>query len=82
MFVGIRSTKSVLVVIGDGCEAGSELSRHMDVTKVSFTGSVKVGKLIQKASAETNFKKITLELGGKNPFIVFPDVDRKLPFTV
>jgi len=49
----------------------------MDVDKISFTGSVPVGRLIQKASAESNLKRVTLELGGKSPNIIFSDVDRK-----
>lgn len=51
------------------------MTHHMDIHKISFTGSTAVGRLIQKASADSNFKKLTLEMGGKNPFIVFPDVE-------
>jgi aldehyde dehydrogenase (NAD+) len=47
----------------------------MDVDKIAFTGSVPVGKLILKASADSNLKKVTLELGGKSPFVVFDDCD-------
>ncbi|XP_078486708.1 retinal dehydrogenase 2-like [Ciona intestinalis] len=63
------------VVPGFGAEAGSALSHHMDIMKLSFTGSVNTGRLIQKASADSNFKNLTLELGGKSPLIIFPDVD-------
>jgi acyl-CoA reductase-like NAD-dependent aldehyde dehydrogenase len=49
----------------------------MDVSKISFTGSTVVGKSIQKASAESNLKKVNLELGGKSPVVVFADADRK-----
>ena len=47
----------------------------MDVDKIAFTGSTEVGKLVMKAAAETNLKRITLELGGKSPNIVFADAD-------
>jgi aldehyde dehydrogenase (NAD+) len=47
----------------------------MDVDKVAFTGSTEVGHLIMKAAAETNLKRVTLELGGKSPNIVFADAD-------
>src|SRR5258708_34505536 len=43
------------------------IPRHMDVDKVAFTGSTEVGPLIMKAAAETNLKRVTLELGGKTP---------------
>src|SRR2546429_5088282 len=47
----------------------------MDVDKVAFTGSTEVGHLIMKNAAETNLKRVTLELGGKSPNIVFADAD-------
>ena len=53
----------------------SRLARHMDVDKVAFTGSTEVGHLIMKNAAETNLKRVTLELGGKSPNIVFADAD-------
>jgi aldehyde dehydrogenase (NAD+) len=58
---------------GYGPTAGAALARHMDVDKVAFTGSTEVGHLIMKAAAETNLKRVTLELGGKSPNIVFAD---------
>jgi acyl-CoA reductase-like NAD-dependent aldehyde dehydrogenase len=63
------------VVPGYGPTAGAALSHHMDVDKISFTGSTEVGRLIMKASGESNLKKVTLELGGKSPNIVFADAD-------
>uniref|UniRef100_A0A914WQF0 Aldehyde dehydrogenase domain-containing protein n=1 Tax=Plectus sambesii TaxID=2011161 RepID=A0A914WQF0_9BILA len=63
------------VIPGYGPTAGSALAKHMDVDKISFTGSTEVGRLIMKASAESNLKKVTLELGGKSPNIVFADAD-------
>ncbi|KAI8672808.1 Aldedh domain-containing protein [Fusarium sp. Ph1] len=58
-----------------GAEAGNALSSHMDIRKISFTGSIGVGKLIQIAAAKSNLKSVTLELGGKSPIIVFPDAN-------
>jgi aldehyde dehydrogenase (NAD+) len=60
---------------GYGPTAGGALARHMDVDKVAFTGSTEVGHLIMKAAAESNLKRVTLELGGKSPNIVFADAD-------
>ncbi|CAI6094853.1 unnamed protein product [Clonostachys chloroleuca] len=65
----------VNVVTGLGNEAGQALTEHPDVKKISFTGSTPVGKVILKTSADTNLKKVTLELGGKSPSIVFDDAD-------
>ena len=71
------------VLPGLGAEAGAALSTHKDVHHISFTGSVGVGKLIQKAAAE-NIVPVTLELGGKSPQVVFADadLDAALPFLV
>ncbi|XP_039251255.2 aldehyde dehydrogenase 1A1-like [Styela clava] len=63
------------VVPGFGKTAGHALSHHMEVDKISFTGSGVTGRLIQKASADSNLKRVSLELGGKSPNIVFSDVD-------
>ena len=65
----------VNIIPGYGETAGAAISRHMDVDKVAFTGSTEVGKLIMKDAAESNLKRITLELGGKSPNIVFADAD-------
>ena len=62
------------VVNGLGSEAGAAISGHPDIDKVSFTGSTEVGRLIVQ-SAAGNLKKVSLELGGKSPVIVFPDAD-------
>ena len=64
----------VNIVTGFGETAGAALSEHPDVDKVAFTGSTEVGKLIVKAAAG-NLKRVSLELGGKSPAIVFPDAD-------
>src|SRR6266536_1271375 len=60
---------------GYGPTAGAAIARHMDVDKVAFTGSTEVGHLIMRAAADTNLKRVTLELGGKSPNIVFADSD-------
>lgn len=62
------------IVTGFGHEAGAALANHPDVDKISFTGSTAIGKSIVQASAG-NLKRLTLELGGKSPCIVFDDAD-------
>ena len=64
------------VVAGGGSTAGAALVRHPDVDKISFTGSTEVGRQIMKMAAETN-KRLTLELGGKSPNVIFADADLK-----
>ena len=66
----------VNVVTGYGETAGAALAAHPDVDKVAFTGSTEVGKLIVQAAAG-NLKKVSLELGGKSPNIVFDDADMR-----
>jgi gamma-glutamyl-gamma-aminobutyraldehyde dehydrogenase len=61
------------VVTGTGAEAGEALARHMDVDILTFTGSGPVGRMLLKASAESNLKRVYLELGGKSPNVVFED---------
>ncbi|MCA9508185.1 MAG: aldehyde dehydrogenase family protein [Myxococcales bacterium] len=63
----------VNIVHGDGY-SGSLLSEHSGIDKIAFTGSAEVGKLVVKA-ASTNLKKVSLELGGKSPHIIFADAD-------
>ncbi|KAI2611512.1 aldehyde dehydrogenase [Hypoxylon fragiforme] len=63
------------IISGFGRVAGAAISAHMDVDKVAFTGSTPVGRAIMKAAASSNLKKVTLELGGKSPNIVFDDAD-------
>ncbi|KAM8887808.1 retinaldehyde dehydrogenase 3 [Synchiropus picturatus] len=68
----------VNIVPGFGPTAGAAIANHMDVDKVAFTGSTEVGQIIQSAAAHSNLKRVTLELGGKNPCIVFADCDLHL----
>jgi len=63
----------VNIVTGDG-STGEALVKHPDVDKIAFTGSTEVGRAIRKATAQGH-KKLSLELGGKSPFIVFEDAD-------
>lgn len=63
----------VLQVLPGAGATGALLARHMGIKKISFTGSVATGRLVQKAAAESNLKRVTLELGGKSPAIIFDD---------
>lgn len=65
----------VNILCGEGAVAGKALVKHARIWKVSFTGSSAVGRDIMATSALTNLKKVTLELGGKGPSIVFADAD-------
>lgn len=69
------------VVTGYGPTAGAAISYHPDIRKVAFTGSTEVGRLIMKAAVESNLKKVSLELGGKSPLVVFDDADSKSIFS-
>jgi gamma-glutamyl-gamma-aminobutyraldehyde dehydrogenase len=61
------------VVPGFGAEAGRALSEHSDVAMIAFTGSTATGKAIMAAAAQSNLKRVALELGGKSPVVVLPD---------
>jgi betaine-aldehyde dehydrogenase len=62
------------ILVGTGPEVGAVMCAHADVDMVSFTGSTAVGKALSATAAQT-LKKVSLELGGKNPQIIFPDCD-------
>ena len=66
--------KGVVNIITGAGATGAALVNHPDVQKIAFTGSTEVGKIIRRATAGTG-KKVSLELGGKSPFIVFEDAD-------
>lgn len=70
----------VNIITGPGEPTGSALSSHMDVDKISFTGSTRVGKLIMKAAADSNLKRVSLELGGKSANIIFADAPLEKAF--
>jgi acyl-CoA reductase-like NAD-dependent aldehyde dehydrogenase len=63
------------VVTGYGPTAGEALALHEDVDKISFTGSIRTARKLLQSSAASNLKRVSLELGGKSPNIVFPDAD-------
>jgi len=63
------------VISGIGKVAGAAMTHHMGIDKIAFTGSTAVGREVMKAAANSNLKKVTLELGGKSPNIVFDDAD-------
>lgn len=65
----------VNIVTGTGAEAGQALAEHPDVNLISFTGSTQVGKSIMATAANSNLKRVMLELGGKSPVVVFADAD-------
>jgi acyl-CoA reductase-like NAD-dependent aldehyde dehydrogenase len=65
----------VNIVTGFGETAGAALAAHPDVDKIAFTGSTEVGKLIMQAAGQSNLKKVSLELGGKSPNIIFADAN-------
>ncbi len=65
------------IIPGFGPTAGAAISTHKDINKVTFTGSTEVGHLIQKASGDTNLKRVTLELGGKSAVIIGKSADLK-----
>jgi len=63
------------IVPGYGPTAGAAISKHLDVHKVAFTGSTEIGQIVAKDAAMSNLKRVTLELGGKSPNIIFADCD-------
>ncbi|XP_061062519.1 mitochondrial 10-formyltetrahydrofolate dehydrogenase [Eubalaena glacialis] len=68
--------KGVINIIpGSGSIAGQRLSEHPDIRKLGFTGSTLIGKQIMKSCAVSNLKKVSLELGGKSPLIIFSDCE-------
>jgi aldehyde dehydrogenase (NAD+)/retinal dehydrogenase len=73
----------IQVVTGPG-STGALLAEHMRIRKVSFTGSIATGKKIQEAAARSNLKRVTLELGGKSPAVIFEDanIENALTWTI
>jgi acyl-CoA reductase-like NAD-dependent aldehyde dehydrogenase len=68
----------VNVLTGPGEPTGAAMAKHMDIAKISFTGSTAVGAKIMAAAAGSNLKRISLELGGKSPNVIFADADLAL----
>jgi acyl-CoA reductase-like NAD-dependent aldehyde dehydrogenase len=73
----------IQVITGDG-QTGALLSSHMKIRKISFTGSIATGKKVLVTAAQSNLKRVTLELGGKSPAVVFEDcnLDNAIDWTV
>jgi acyl-CoA reductase-like NAD-dependent aldehyde dehydrogenase len=65
----------VNILTGPGMPTGAAITEHMDVDKISFTGSTEVGRKIMQAAAKSNLKRVSLELGGKSPAVIFADAD-------
>jgi len=65
----------VIQFISGGGKVGALLASNTTISKISFTGSTHVGKIVQKAALESNMKTVTLELGGKSPALIFADAD-------
>ena len=65
----------VNVLVGYGSVVGQAITEHPNVGKVSFTGSTITGRKIMEAAAKSNLKRVSLELGGKSPSIIFDDAD-------
>lgn len=63
------------IITGDGPVTGTALVQHPKIRRIALTGGVDTGRAILKLAAESGIKNVTLELGGKNPMLVFPDVD-------
>ncbi|KAG1653435.1 Aldehyde dehydrogenase, mitochondrial [Nymphon striatum] len=68
----------VNIIPGYGPTAGAAIANHMDVDKVAFTGSTEVGQIVSDLAAKSNLKRVTMELGGKSPNIIFKDADMDL----
>ena len=65
----------VNIITGRGIPTGQAITQHMDIDKVSFTGSTEVGRIILEGAAHSNLKKVSLELGGKSPNVIFDDAN-------
>jgi len=65
----------VFQILNGAGVTGAALASHMDVDKISLTGSISTGRKIQEAATKSNLKRVTLELGGKSPSVIFPDAN-------
>ncbi|CRG88849.1 hypothetical protein PISL3812_05884 [Talaromyces islandicus] len=84
LFEAAGFPKGVFQVVTGAGDTGALLAAHMRIRKISFTGSVATGKKIQIAATQSNLKRVTLELGGKSPAVVFEDanLDNALTWTI
>ena len=67
--------KGNMITVGSGGEIGEALTAHKDIRKIGFTGSTEIGAHVMASCAKSNIKKVSLELGGKSPLIIFSDAD-------
>lgn len=65
----------VINFVSGGGKTGQVLSAHMEIRKISFTGSAATGRQVQQAAARSNLKRVTLELGDQSPSLIFNDAD-------
>ena len=70
------------IIPGYGPTAGAAIAKHPGISKLAFTGSTEIGKIVAADAASSNLKRVTLELGGKSPNIVFADSDGKNPSVI
>ncbi|KAH8697582.1 aldehyde dehydrogenase domain-containing protein [Talaromyces proteolyticus] len=84
LFEAAGFPKGVFQVVTGAGDTGALLAGHMRIRKISFTGSVATGRKIQIAATQSNLKRVTLELGGKSPAVVFEDanLDNALTWTI
>lgn len=66
---------AINILTGPGIPTGSAMTSHHGIDKISFTGSTSVGREVMRAASESNLKRVTLELGGKSPHVIFADAD-------
>lgn len=62
-----------MIFLGSVC--GQAMAAHPEIRKLGFTGSTEIGKVIMRTCADSNLKKVSLELGGKSPLVIFSDCD-------
>lgn len=65
-------------IVNGGGKTGQLLAAHMDIRQIAFTGSTATGRKIQEYAAKSNLKRVSLELGGKSPSVIFDDADLQL----
>ena len=68
---------TINIINGTG-KTGQLIAAHMEIRQIAFTGSTATGRKIQEHAAKSNLKRVTLELGGKSPSVIFDDADLEL----
>lgn len=74
LFAEAGFPKGVVQIVNGAQSTGALLAAHRHIAKISFTGSIDGGKAVQELALKSNMKRVTLELGGKSPAMVFDDV--------